>query len=140
MITKAEYRKFPNDFWVGKKVVTLRQMRCENITIPEGAILTIVAKHNGFVLNGLSSRPGGKPRKNPGLGGALKLFKFNDVPAAVLDLVDRSQLDSGKKEDHADDLAVKGQGGLSRVQPKVVFSGPPASIFRASITTRRKNH
>ena len=53
MITWKDYRKHNEDYWKGKKVITLREMKNGWFVIPMGTILKIDRKYCGFSLEGL---------------------------------------------------------------------------------------
>lgn len=50
MVTWQEYRKHPESYWKGKKMITLREMRNGNFVIPQGTIMEIDKKYQGFSL------------------------------------------------------------------------------------------
>ena len=53
MITQKEYKKYPFNWWLGRKVITLRELQSRGIVIPEGTVMKITGKYQGFDLEGL---------------------------------------------------------------------------------------
>lgn len=49
-MTNKQYRQHNAEWFKGKKVRALREIKSRHITIPEGATLTIAAKYSGFEL------------------------------------------------------------------------------------------
>lgn len=57
MITQKEYKKYPEEYWIGKKVRTLLDIENGYITIPKGFILRIDRKYQGFSLSAIDVCP-----------------------------------------------------------------------------------
>ena len=57
MITRIEYLQKKEEFWIGKKVRTLREMRNGWVIIPVGTILKIRRKYQGFTLEAVEICP-----------------------------------------------------------------------------------
>lgn len=56
-ITQKEYEKNTEEYWLGKKVMTLRKLENGNVMIPTGAVLTIHRKYKGFTLKAVTDCP-----------------------------------------------------------------------------------
>ena len=53
MITQEEYKKYPETYWKGITVITLREIKNGWYDIPPGTKLKITRKYKGFSLDGL---------------------------------------------------------------------------------------
>lgn len=57
MITQKEYEKQTEKYWLGKKVITQRELKNGNVVIPAGTVLAIRRKYKGFTLDGVKECP-----------------------------------------------------------------------------------
>jgi len=78
-ITQKEYEKNTEEYWLRKKVMTLRKLENGNIVIPAGTVLTIHRKYKGFTLKAVTDCPhckiGVKLSITRGRPNLLKLFE-----------------------------------------------------------------
>lgn len=75
MITKKQYESYPETFWIGKKVKTLKKLQNGWFEIPVGTILVINRKYKGFDLQGLEICP----HCNIGKKISISRVQVNDV-------------------------------------------------------------
>jgi len=54
MITEEEYSNYPISYWIGKKVVTLRELNNGRRKIPKFTVMEIELKNRGFRLFSVS--------------------------------------------------------------------------------------
>lgn len=57
MITQKEYELYTEDYWRGKRVITLKELNNGWFMIPSGTELEITRKYNGFSVEGLDICP-----------------------------------------------------------------------------------